>query len=176
MVEQKKAAAIKPAVAAKAPRKLVPRTAPRPEARTAETSPPVSPPAGEKPARAKRGSKTASVDETVARHQAVLADALQKAQAISYEQPLVMKQEAAGKPEKPAKAKKHKLVRDSYAMPEGEYVQIGVLKKRMLALGSPVKKSELLRAGIALLAALGDEDLKATMARVERIRTGRPAK
>lgn len=173
MVEQKKA---KAAVVARAPRKLVPRTAPRPEATVADAPPLVSPPSGEKPVRARRGSKVANVDETVARHQAALADALQKAQSISYEQPVFMKQEEAGKPEKPGKGKKPKLVRDSYAMPEGEYAQIGVLKKRMVGLGSPVKKSELLRAGIALLAALDDDQLKAAMARVERIRTGRPAK
>ena len=95
-----------------------------------------------------------------------------KAQAIKYDQPKVMKQEAT----KAAKAKKVKLVRDSYAMPDNEYAQIGVLKKRLSGLGSDVKKSELLRGGIAVLAALSDAELKAAMGRVERIKTGRPAK
>lgn len=80
------------------------------------------------------------------------------------------------KAEKPAKVKKVKLVRDSYAMPEAEYARIGELKKRLAALGSEVKKSELLRAGVAALVALGDAELKALLGKVERIKTGRPAK
>ena len=80
------------------------------------------------------------------------------------------------KTDKPPKATKGKLVRDSYAMPEAEYARIGELKKRMAALGDKVRKSELLRAGIAVLAALDDEQLKAALRRVERIKTGRPAK
>lgn len=80
------------------------------------------------------------------------------------------------KVEKPAKPRKQKLVRDSYAMPEAEYALIADLKKRLAALGSEVKKSELLRGGVAVLAALNDAELKAVMGRVERIKTGRPAK
>ena len=43
-------------------------------------------------------------------------------------------------------------------------------------MGVDGKKSELLRAGIAVMAALKDAELKLVMARVERIKTGRPAK
>ena len=81
--------------------------------------------------------------------------------------------EKAVRAEKPRKAK---LVRDSYAMPEGEYARIGELKKRLAAMGVDLKKSELLRAGILLLAALNDDELKAVSSRVERIKTGRPKK
>lgn len=80
------------------------------------------------------------------------------------------------KEKKPPKLRKPKLVRDSYAMPEAEYARIAELKKRLAALGSEVKKSELLRGGVAVLAALNDAELKAVMGRVERIKTGRPAK
>lgn len=80
------------------------------------------------------------------------------------------------KAEKPAKVKKLKLVRDSYAMPEAEYARIGELKKRLAGLGSDVKKSELLRAGVAALVALNDADLKTLLGKIERIKTGRPAK
>lgn len=89
------------------------------------------------------------------------------------------KHEKAAKPAKPEKVekpRKPKLVRDSYAMPELEYALIGELKKRLHVLGAPAKKSELLRGGIAALAALNDAELKAIMSRVERIKTGRPAK
>ena len=67
-------------------------------------------------------------------------------------------------------------MRDSYAMPESEYARIGELKQRLAALGAPARKSELLRGGIAALAALNDAELKAVMGRVERIKTGRPNK
>lgn len=83
------------------------------------------------------------------------------------------KSEKADKASKPVKTR---LVRDSYAMPESEYRQIGELKKRAQALGGEIKKSELLRAGLAMLSALNDDELKAVLARVDRIKTGRPAK
>ncbi|MBK7900455.1 MAG: hypothetical protein IPJ99_14265 [Betaproteobacteria bacterium] len=75
--------------------------------------------------------------------------------------------------EKPRKAK---MVRDSFTMPEGEYVRIAGLKKRLLGLKIAAKKSELLRAGIALLDGLKDAELLAAVARVEKVKTGRPAK
>ena len=191
----KKAPAVKPAATPKPPKKLVPRTAPKAEVKpveavaeaivapVAKVAPPKpAPVAAEKPATVKPAAskprvarKPTQVEATVAKHQKVLADALVKAQAIKYDQPKVMKQEVA-KTTKPVKAKKVKLVRDSYAMPDIEYAQIGVLKKRLSGLGSDVKKSELLRGGIAVLAALNDAELKAVMGRVERIKTGRPAK
>lgn len=191
----KKAPAVKPAATPKPPKKLVPRTAPKAEVKpveavaeaivapVAKVAPPKpAPAAAEKPAPVKPAAskprvarKPTQVEATVAKHQKVLADALVKAQAIKYDQPKVMKQEVA-KTTKPVKAKKVKLVRDSYAMPDTEYAQIGVLKKRLSGLGSDVKKSELLRGGIAVLAALNDAELKAVMGRVERIKTGRPAK
>ena len=61
-------------------------------------------------------------------------------------------------------------------MPENEYAALGELKKRLLPLGVAAKKSELLRAGIALLARLDDQALQAAMASVEVIKTGRPAR
>lgn len=177
----------KPAAAPKPAQKLIPRTAPKaavkpPETPVTPASPVVEPKAAPAatPAtaaatpKARAPRKPSRVDETVAKHQAVLADALVKAQAIKYDQPKVM--QPAKKAAKPAKIKKPKLVRDSFAMPEAEYARIGELKKRLAALGAEAKKSELLRGGIAVLAALNDAELKAVMGRVERIKTGRPSK
>lgn len=129
-------------------------------------------------AKARPARKPSRADETVAKHQKALAEALEIAQGISYEQPKVMKQapESDKKAAKPVKVKKPRLVRDSYAMPESEYALIGEIKKRLLDLGDGAKKSEVLRGGIALLAALNDAELKAVMARVVRIKTGRPVK
>lgn len=126
---------------------------------------------------ARPARKPSKEDETVAKHQKVLAEALVEAQAINYAQPVVMRQALAKKkPTKPAKQKKVKLVRDCFAMPEQEYACIVEIKKRLSALGHEARKSEVLRGGIAVLAALNDAELKTVMARVERIKTGRPAK
>ncbi len=73
------------------------------------------------------------------------------------------------------KGKKGKVVRDSFTMPAAEYARIAELKQACLALGVPVKKSELLRAGITTLSQLAAEDLKRTVLAVESIKTGRPA-
>lgn len=79
-------------------------------------------------------------------------------------------------PVKATKLPKLKMERDSFTMPKTEYAQFAVLKDRLLKLGQPVKKSELLRAGIMQLAAMTDAALKAAMAKVPTIKTGRPNK
>jgi len=67
-----------------------------------------------------------------------------------------------------------KVVRDSFTMPIADYERIGVLKARCIGLGVAMKKSELLRAGLALLERLPDEHLAHAIANVERVKTGRP--
>lgn len=74
----------------------------------------------------------------------------------------------------PAKMKKPKLVRDSFTMPKDEYVVIDALKLRAGKLGRSVKKSELLRAGIKVLAAQSDIQFQAALSEVPTIKTGRP--
>lgn len=85
---------------------------------------------------------------------------------------------AAPKPAAPevSKPAKLKLVRDGFTIPAGEYAVLGELKQRALAAGHPAKKSELLRAGIKLLAALTDKALLAALAKVPAVKTGRPGK
>jgi hypothetical protein len=84
----------------------------------------------------------------------------------------VVKQVAAPK----APKLKPKLVRDSFTMPKTEYAVIDVLKQRAAKLARPVKKSELLRAGIKLLSALDDKALLLAVNDVPTIKTGRPGK
>jgi hypothetical protein len=85
------------------------------------------------------------------------------------------KETKAAKVEK-EKTPKLKMERDSFTMPKAEYAQFYVLKDRLIKLGQPVKKSELLRAGLMLLSALTDANLKAAMSKVPAIKTGRPKK
>ena len=84
----------------------------------------------------------------------------------------------AAKPKaaKPAKEKKPKLVRDSFTIPKTEYVVLEELKQRAGKLVTPVKKSELLRAGIKALAAMSDSGFLAALKAVPAIKTGRPGK
>lgn len=81
--------------------------------------------------------------------------------------------------EAPAKhkkdAKKAKLVRDSFTLPENDYVLFAAMKARCLARGIEVKKSELLRAALRQLSGLDDAMLVAVMSQIEKIKTGRPA-
>jgi len=72
------------------------------------------------------------------------------------------------------KLKKSQLVRDSFTIPKEEYDAIDRLKLRSAKLGHPVKKSELMRAGLKALAALTDLQLKALLSTVPAIKTGRP--
>lgn len=74
------------------------------------------------------------------------------------------------------KPKKNKLVRDSFTIPKNEYSNIESLKQKSALLGSPAKKSELLRAGIQLLTTLSDAQLRKALAQIPTVKTGRPNK
>jgi len=67
-----------------------------------------------------------------------------------------------------------KVIRDSFTMPAADYELIGVLKERCIGLGAAMKKSELLRAGLAALQQLPDERLAEVVAAVYSVKTGRP--
>ena len=74
------------------------------------------------------------------------------------------------------KAKKPKLVRDGFTIPKLEYLVLEELKRRSSILGNPIKKGELIRAGIKALAAMADANFLAALKAVPAIKTGRPAK
>lgn len=94
----------------------------------------------------------------------------------------VAKKKIVAKPAKPAvavkptKIKKPKMVRDSMTMPKAEYAVLDELKQRAVKLASPVKKTELLRAGIKALAAMSDLNFLAALKAVPSLKTGRPRK
>lgn len=69
---------------------------------------------------------------------------------------------------------KHKLVRDSFTIPKGEYAVLEALKQRAARLARPTKKSEVLRAGISALNAMTDQIFLATLNAVPSLKTGRP--
>jgi hypothetical protein len=83
---------------------------------------------------------------------------------------------AAASAPKAEKPKKPKLVRDSFTIPKIEYKVLQDSKDRAAALGRPVKKSELLRAGLKALANMSDTAFVSALAAVPALKTGRPAK
>jgi hypothetical protein len=66
------------------------------------------------------------------------------------------------------------LVRDSFTMPEQEYAVLGAVKQACLKAGFEVKKSELLRVGVALLGQLDTKSLRAVLDNLPQLKTGRP--
>ena len=88
--------------------------------------------------------------------------------------------ELASKPEsktlKILKPKKLKLIRDSFTIPKPEYLVLDDLKLRAAELKHPIKKGELLRAGIKALAAMTAAQFKLALQAVPALKTGRPSK
>jgi hypothetical protein len=74
------------------------------------------------------------------------------------------------------KNKKAKLVRDSFTMPETEYKALADVKRDCLKAGIEVKKSELLRVGVALVRQMELEKLKNVLSTLPPLKTGRPKK
>ncbi len=89
----------------------------------------------------------------------------------SAKQPVRAAQEV--KAEKPKKAK---IVRDSFTMPESEYALIGSVKKACLGAGFEIKKSEILRIGVTLIAKLDPKKIKTAQATLLPLKAGRPKK
>jgi hypothetical protein len=77
---------------------------------------------------------------------------------------------------KPKKEQKKKVVRDSFTMPQSEYSKIAEIKAICLKAKMHVKKSEVLRAGLRLLAEQNATQLKHALGSLEKIKTGRPQK
>ncbi|MCK9202287.1 MAG: hypothetical protein WA056_06490 [Gallionella sp.] len=94
--------------------------------------------------------------------------------AVSSTLDAAVKPESAAK--KPKKESKVKVVRDSFTMPQNEYLKIAEIKEAALQAGVPVKKSEVLRAGLKALVAMSPAQLKRALAGLEKIKTGRPKK
>jgi hypothetical protein len=76
---------------------------------------------------------------------------------------------------KAKRARKEKVVRDSFTMPKSEYARIASLKQKCLDGGVRVKKSELLRAALAMLDAVPAKRLIAAVGALEAVKTGRPS-
>jgi hypothetical protein len=90
--------------------------------------------------------------------------------------PAATKVTAKAKRGKGNKETKAKLVRDSFTFPATDYARIGELKQRALKSGLEIKKSELLRAGLAALSVLTDAELLKALGCLDRLKPGRPVR
>lgn len=129
-------------------------------------------PAAAKPVAAKPLS-TKAVKPVAAKAAPVKVDAPVKAEASAK---AAAKPVKAAKEPKVAKKPKPKVVRDSFTMPQSEYLKIAQIKEVGLKAGLQVKKSEVLRAGVIALCAMSDEQLKVALSSLDKIKTGRPNK
>ena len=74
--------------------------------------------------------------------------------------------------EKKDKQKKIKMVRDSFSLTEGDYANLIDMKKKCIAAGVPVKKSELLRVGLMGLVKLSNASLLAAVKKIVIVKKG----
>ncbi len=118
----------------------------------------------EKPAR----RRAAAAEAVLQRQQQALAEALALAQSIDYQaQPaippeLLPRGKIAGK-------RKPEWVRGRYRLTPAERRQLDELKVQARSLELKVRKNELLRAGLLLLGALNEIELKAVLLRIDGV-------
>ncbi len=77
------------------------------------------------------------------------------------------------------KSNKHKharLIRDSFTIPEDEYALLAETKMACIDAGFEIKKSEVIRIGIALAYELSTSRLKKAQQALQPVKTGRPKK
>lgn len=132
--------------------------------------------AAKKPAVAK---KAVAVKKPVIAKKAVVAKPVAEKKAAAkavkaVKTRIAPKEELKGLDAPKEKVKKAKLVRDSFSMPEAEYAVLGAVKKACLKAGIEVKKSELLRIGVALIQKMDVAALKGVLSTLPPLKAGRP--
>jgi len=153
-------------------------------ARTATKASAAKGAAAKKPAPARAPAKAAAARKTAAPAKTARAKAsptpaqMAKGAAQAAARAIAARAKTArAKPaavEIPAAAARPHLVRDSFTMPEQEYAVLGAVKQACLKAGFEVKKSELLRIGVALLGQLDTKSLRAVLDGLPQLKTGRP--
>jgi len=130
--------------------------------------------ARKKPAVARKKPAVARKKPAVARKKPTPKPKVAKAAVVR--KPVKTVKKTAGPKKDVKKQAKQKVIRDSFTMPENEYRVLSEIKKKCLAGGIDVKKSELLRAGLQSLADMSQAALKKQLSKLVEIKIGRPAK
>ena len=128
------------------------------------------------PAKKSTKAKSAAAPGKVATKKPVARKVTPKAAKVAAPKPKTKVKAKKSSSRVAAKVKKQKTIRDSFNMPTGDYALIAALKKRALSMSMAAKKSELLRAGLRVLAGMADNVLATTLRGVPAIKTGRPGK
>ena len=68
-----------------------------------------------------------------------------------------------------------KVIRDTFSFPPQEHAQLKAIMDRWPALSRRFTRSEIVRAGLAVLADMDDDELAEALDRIERLKTGRPS-
>lgn len=136
-----------------------------------------SQPTPRKAATTKPAAKSAAKTSAKTAGKVVPAKAAKAIKPVKTEKPAKTVKPASAAPKAAAeKTKKPKLVRDSFTMPDNEYALIAQVKKACVGAGFEIKKSELLRIGIALLAKMDPKALQQAQQALAQLKAGRPKK
>lgn len=120
-------------------------------------------------------AKKATVKKAVAKKATVKKPAAKK--AVAKQPSVANASKVAPVVANPApKAKKVKLVRDSFTMPGHEYQVLQDIKKAALKAGIELKKSDLLRIGVGMLKNFSVTQLDKARAALTKLSAGRPKK
>ena len=117
-------------------------------------------------------AKPSKLDETKAKNKKALADALVKAQAVKIAKPPSPVPRRRRKSTSRQRRRSPSWFATASRCRTSSTRNSATLKKRISSLGGNVKRSELMRAGLALLSVLDNKELTTVMARVDRIKTG----
>lgn len=117
------------------------------------------------------GSAALAGDERLQRHQQALVEALALAQSIDYAAQPAIPPEAMprSQPERPRSKGRLGEVR-RYRLTPDETVRMRRLKQQVAELGLKARRNDLVRAGLLLLGALNEVELKAVMQRIDSVR------
>jgi hypothetical protein len=117
----------------------------------------------------------AALSPTVASPEVMLPEVALPEVALDHEAAQAAAPATEKKKDKP-KAKKQKLVRDSFTMPEAEYEALAEMKKTCIKAGVAVKKSELLRVAVSLLRKMDVAQIEQALGTLTQVKAGRPSK
>lgn len=79
-----------------------------------------------------------------------------------------------GRDDVAAEGSADKVIRDTFSMPNAEYELIAKIKERCLEKKVVVSKSQVVRAGLALLEAVSDRQLLDVINKLTKVKAGRP--
>lgn len=131
---------------------------------------PASPSAANKAPAAQKPTRTAE-------RKPVLKAALEApAVAVTTSSAPSLEPDKTARPDADKKGKREKVARDSFSMPVGEHKRIKALRDALAKAGSPASKSEILRAGVALLAGRGLDEIVQHIAQLPKVPKGKHGK